>query len=173
MTASGAGDVVLRPLERRHLAATLEWTNDRQLARLLDRAARVEADEHQRWFNALAGRSDTVYFAIEAGGRHIGNVWLANIDARHRKAEVRIVLATDAVGRGAGTEALREITTYAFVTLDLQRLYAYVLAFNPRARRSFEKAGFELEGTLRNDRMDGSTPVDVYVLGRLRNNSLH
>ena len=41
---------------------------------------------------------------------------------------------------------------YAFEQLGLHRVYAYVLAFNPPARRAFEKAGFALEGTLRDDR---------------------
>jgi RimJ/RimL family protein N-acetyltransferase len=39
--------------------------------------------------------------------------------------------------------------------------------FNPRARQAFEKAGFALEGTLRDDRWIGDGFSDVFVLGRL------
>ena len=171
MSQTHASDVVLRPFDRRHLAATLAWANDPELARLLDRARTIAAEEHERWFASLAGRADTRHFAIEADGRHVGNVWLAEIDERHRKAEVRIVMGRDAVGRGCGPEALRLISDQAFGALGLRRLYAYVLAFNPRARRAFEKAGFELEGTLRQDRLAGGVPVDVFVLGRVKSTS--
>jgi RimJ/RimL family protein N-acetyltransferase len=57
---------------------------------------------------------------------------------------------------------------YAFERLNLHRVYAYVLAINPRARRAFEKAGFALEGTLREDRWAGDAYTDVYLLGRLK-----
>jgi RimJ/RimL family protein N-acetyltransferase len=163
-----AGRVVLVPLEPRHSAQTLQWTNDRELARLLDRPRIVTEQEHERWFATLADRDDTIYFAIERDGRHVGNVWLAGIDARHRKAEVRIVLASDAAGQGTGSRAIELIAEHAFGAMNLHRLYAFVLAFNPRARRAFEKAHFTVEGTLRDDRVDGSGFVDTFVLGRVR-----
>jgi RimJ/RimL family protein N-acetyltransferase len=43
-----------------------------------------------------------------------------------------------------------------------------VLGINPRALRAFEKAGFAVEGVLKEDRWDGDRYCDVYLLGRLR-----
>ena len=164
-----AQNVWLRPLERRHLDKTLEWTNDPELMRLLNRANRVTRDEHEQWFAEIQKREDCCYFAIEtADGSHIGNVWLWDIEPRHRRAELRIVMALDHAGKGAGTEAIDRLCDYAFERLNLHKVYAYVLAINPRARRSFEKAGFVLEGTLREDRWTGEYFTDVYVLGRLK-----
>ena len=162
-------DVALVPFGRQHLAQTLQWTNDPELARLLDRHDTVTAEEHERWFVSLSSREDTIFFAIEDDARHVGNVWLADISSRHRKAEVRIVLAPDAVNRGCGSRAIELIAAQAFGHMNLHRLYAFVLAFNPRARRAFEKAGFTLEGTLREDRFDGARFVDAVVLGRNNN----
>lgn len=171
---SAASGVTLVPFERPHADATLAWNNDPELARLLDRPRGIASDEHLKWFDGLAGRNDTVFRAIysEPGPRHIGNVWLANIDQRHRKAEVRILIGDkSAHGGGFGSLALDAIARYAFDHLDLHRVYAYVLAFNPRARRAFERAGFVLEGTLRGDRWDGTQFVDTFVLGRLKSQS--
>jgi len=159
--------VALVPFGRQHLAQTLQWTNDPELARLLDRKNRVTVDEHERWFTSLSSRADTMFFAIEDEARHVGNVWLADIDSRHRKAEVRIVLAPDAVNRGCGSRAIELVAARAFGDMNLHRLYAFVLAFNPRGRRAFEKAGFTLEGTLHEDRFDGARFVDAFVLGRI------
>jgi RimJ/RimL family protein N-acetyltransferase len=159
----------LRPFGRQHLARTLQWTNDPELSRLLDRSRAVEPDEHERWFAALAERRDTLFFAIELDdASHLGNVWLVDIDRRHRKAEMRIIIGEpDRLGAGLGSRALDLMARHAFDLLGLHRLYAYVLAFNPRARRAFEKAGFVLEGTLRDDRWNGVAFTDALLLGRV------
>ena len=160
--------VRLLPLEPRHLEKTLEWANDPELMRLLNRAHTVSRDEHEQWFETISKRADCCYFAIETvEGVHLGNAWLWDIDSRHRRAELRIVMDPDHAGKGAGTEAISGLCDYAFERLNLHKVYAYVLAINPRARRSFEKAGFVLEGTLREDRWTGEAFTDVYLLGKL------
>lgn len=139
--------------------------------RLLDRRQPVTEREHARWFAGLGSLTDRRYMAIEDidTGEHIGNVWLWAIDETDRKAELRIVVgAAGHAGRGGGTEAIRLMSEFAFEKLDLRRVYAYVLGFNERARRAFEKAGFTLEGVLKGDRLTDRGPVDAYLFGRIR-----
>jgi RimJ/RimL family protein N-acetyltransferase len=163
--------ITLIPLGEQHLAATLTWVNDSEMMRLLGRVASVDPAEHRRWFERLASRTDCRYFAVEAvdSSHHVGNIWLWNIEPDHRRAEVRVLFG-EAAGRdrGLGSEAIGLLAATAFGSLDLHRLYAYVLAINPRARRAFEKAGFHLEGVLRGDRWTGEDYVDVHLLGRLK-----
>lgn len=160
--------VVLRPFDRPHLERTRAWVNDPEISRLLDRARPVSDVDHERWFEALRGADDQLYFGVHtrADDRHVGNVWLWGIDWRHRKAEVRVLLAEP--GHGLGTEAIRLLAGHAFERLNLHKLYAYVLAPNRRAQRAFEKAGFSVEGVLKEDRWAGSGYCDVHLLGRLR-----
>ena len=61
-------DVTLVPLGREHLARTRSWANDPELMRLLDRARVVSEPEHEAWFDAVVGRDDCAYFAIEQAG---------------------------------------------------------------------------------------------------------
>ena len=159
------------PLERRHAERTLEWANDVHIMRLMDRASPVSAVEHEQWFASLTDRPDCQYFAIETvSGQHIGNVWLWAIDRRHRKAELRVVIGdADARGKRLGSDAIDLACGYGFQRLGLRRVYAYVLAINPAARRAFERAGFLLEGTLRDDRWTGDRFVDAYLLARVSN----
>lgn len=162
--------VRLVPLAERHLEATLRWVNDPAMMRLLGRAARVGSDEHRRWFDELKGRTDCRYFSVETteAGVHVGNIWLWDIDTRHRRAEVRILLGDEAArGRGYGSEAIRQLADVAFDTMGLHRLFAYVFSINPRAKRAFERAGFTAEGMLRHDRRVDDEYVDVYLLGQL------
>jgi len=167
---NSAADVRLVPLGPSHSSRTLAWANDAVVSRLMNRAKPVSASEHQTWFASILNRTDCRFFAVEQDDepRHVGNVWLWDIDSRHRKAEIRIVIGEASVrGRGAGSEAIDLISRHAFETLQLHRLYAYVLSINPGGRRAFEKAGFVLEGTLREDRWVGDQFVDAYVLARL------
>ena len=157
-------------LGEQHLETTRKWTNDPEMMRLLGRQAVVGAGEHRAWFDALKARGDCSYFAVETddAGRHIGNIWLWNIDRRDRKAEVRILFGDEATrGRGYGSEAIALLAGLAFNRLQLHRLYAYVFAINPRAKRAFEKAGFQIEGVLREERWLNDGYVDVYLLARL------
>jgi RimJ/RimL family protein N-acetyltransferase len=162
--------ISLRRLHRTHLDRTRSWANEPELMRLMDRSGFVSEAEHVAWFEELTHRNDRRYFAIELGDdhRHVGNVWLWQIDARHRKAEVRIVIGdSTARSRGLGTTAIELVCREAFDSLGLTRVYAYTLAINPRARRAFEKAGFELEGVLRNDRRTPDGFCDAFLLAKL------
>ena len=162
--------VSLCPLERRHLESTRAWANDPELMRLMDRTRPVSDLEHEQWFEHLRKQDDRAFFAIETivAARHVGNIWLWNIERRHRKAELRIVIGDAAhQDRGIGTESISLLCQYAFSSLNLHKVYAYVLAINPRALRAFEKAGFILEGTLREDRRVDEGFTDVYLLGKL------
>jgi diamine N-acetyltransferase len=82
---------------------------------------------------------------------------------------VRILIGNKSLlGKGYGTEALLLISDFAFYHLNLHKIYAFVLASNKRARKSFEKAGFSLEGTLKGDRFVNDKYEDVYYLGKSR-----
>lgn len=162
--------ITLVPLGRAHLPRTRAWANDPELMRLMDRASPVSEAEHEAWFESIARRDDCAYFAVEAadGSGHVGNVWLWAIDARHRKAELRVVLGeVSARGQGLGAEAIDLLCRHGFERLNLHRIYAYVLAINPAALRAFERAGFAREGTLTDDRWTGDRFADSYLLARL------
>jgi RimJ/RimL family protein N-acetyltransferase len=163
--------VCLSPFDQRHMDATRGWANDPILMRLLDRAWLVSETEHEAWFKNLGAHRDRAYFAVETCDtrEHIGNVWLWDIDWRHRRAEIRVVLGPQSMhGRGFGTEGIDLLSRFAFERLNLHKLVAYVLSINPRARRAFEKASFELEGVLKADRWVEDAYVDVHVMGRCR-----
>ena len=86
----------------------------------------------------------------------------------HRKAELRILIGErECLEKGIGTEAIQLLCQYGFNDMKLHKIYAYVHATNPRARRAFEKAGFEVEGVLKDDRCIEGQFTNVYLLGKL------
>ena len=55
----------------------------------------------------------------------------------------------DAWGRGLGTETTQLMLAHAFERLALHRVGLTVFSYNTRAIRAYEKAGFRIEGRLR------------------------
>lgn len=82
--------------------------------------------------------------AIEdAAGQHIGNVMYYNVDTLRQEAELGITIGDRRYwGQGCGTEAMQLFVEYLFRQLGLQRVHLKTLAWNGRAQRCFEKAGF-------------------------------
>lgn len=156
--------------EQRHLNRSRLWFNNQQLARLLGRTRKISKAENKEWFSGLHERKDCVHFAIETRGgeKYIGQAWLWAVDSFNRKAELRIFIGEgDCLEKGIGTEAIHLLCRYGFNRMKLHKIYAYVHATNSRARRAFEKAGFQAEGLLKEDRRIERQFVDVYLLGKL------
>ena len=71
-------------------------------------------------------------------------------------------------GRGYGTDAMRVILRYAFTELNLHRVSLGLHAYNQRALRSYEKAGFQLEGRVRGEGLREGQRFDAIYMGILR-----
>ena len=71
-------------------------------------------------------------------------------------------------GKGYGTDAVRVVLRYTFTELNLRRVTLGVFAYNERAIRSYEKAGFKVEGLLRQYVARDGQRNDVIVMGTLR-----
>lgn len=101
-------------------------------------------------------------------GRILGECVINEIDWELKKANYRIALfQKEARNRGLGTWATERIRDFAFRELKLHRLELEVYAFNPRGRRVYEKAGFQVEGILRDAVQDGQGYADVIVMAML------
>ncbi len=83
-------------------------------------------------------------------------------------AEVGFLFAPEAHGRGFATESLRAVCDFAFTTGEIRRLIATVTVGNSASRRVLEKAGFALEGELRESFLIGGRWHNDWVLGLLR-----
>ncbi len=70
--------------------------------------------------------------------------------------------------KGYGTDAMRIILRYAFTELNLHRVSLDTFEYNPRAIRSYEKAGFKIEGRVRQLLNREGRRWDVIYMGILR-----
>lgn len=162
------GRIVLRGYTDEDHARTFLWLQDSELRRFTGTTSPPSPETHSWWLQQMRSRQDAHLSAIEAGGVHVGNLFLMSIDAMNAKAEVQLFIggAGDR-NKGIGLQAICLAKQRAFSEMGLHRLYAFVFDFNERARRSFEKAGFSLEGRLREDQRRNGQFADLLVLGCL------
>ena len=112
----------------------------------------MRPDEIERFFAARVIGPDTFTMAIHlrAGDRLIGSCAFSQLDGDNGSALYHITIGEkDAWGQGYGTEATQLMLEHAFARLGLHRIGLSVFAFNERAIRSYQKAGFSIEGRAR------------------------
>lgn len=130
--------------------------------------------EHARRFveqavpAGLAAGTDAVFGLYHAvGGRLLGMMGLHGItgpESRHgARAEVGYWTAPYARRQGYTTEALRALCRWGLAELELQRIEWIAFAGNQASRRLAEKAGFTIEGTLRNRMVHRGRLTDVWI----------
>jgi len=126
-------------------------------------AERPSVESRQRRNEQMTG-SEEHCFAIEADGRYIGFLGL-RVNDSEQGGSYRIGIENPEYwGRGYGTEVARLVLRYAFEALGLHRVRLMVAAYNVRARRCYEKAGFRVEGTLRQSfQVDGEWQDDILM----------
>ncbi len=155
MTSEPSGDVVARSARIIIRAKRLEdaendyrWRTDPELARL-DGAEplKVGFEEFLRRYpdETLCPRPDRELYAIDtAEGTHIGNLMVYNLATSLQSAEVGVAIGDGRYrGQGYGTEAMVTFVRWAWAARPWRRLVLHTLEWNERARRCFERAGFQ------------------------------
>ena len=101
--------------------------------------------------------------------RLIGTIALDGVQDHHGDAFVSIGIGERQYwNQGYGTDAMRVILNYAFNELSLDRVSLNVFAYNSRAIRAYEKAGFKHEGCQREVLHRDGRRWDILYMGILR-----
>ncbi len=148
----------LRPLEREDLRFIHKLDNNASIMRywfeepyesfleLYDLYEKHIHDKHERRF-IIETKENT---------EEIGLVELVEIDHIHRRAEFQIIIAPNQQGKGYAKVATKLAMDYAFLTLNLNKLYLLVDESNEKAIHIYERQGFTREGVLKQEFfMDG------------------
>ena len=154
---------VIRPWRRSDLDAIVRNADNYAVWRnLRDRFPHPYTPRHAKdWLASVRDEDPVLNFAITVNDEAAGGIGIApGKDVERFSAEVGYWLGERFWGRGLATEALREITTYAFTVVKLHRLYAAPFAFNRASVRVLEKAGYRKEGTLRESAIKEGTVTD-------------
>jgi len=168
--------VILRPLSLNDAPNFCNWLNDPEVTKFLSihHLPKPSLKEEREWISKAKLRKNNLNLAVDtAEGIHIGSISLEKIDKFNKHAEFGIMIGDKKYwGQGYGTEAGKLMVDYGFKKLKLHRIYLYIIAYNIRAQKSYEKLGFRLEGSYRQHWMVEGNFHDRVVMGLLRDEYL-
>lgn len=163
--------VILRRHRIEDLPVVRRWYRDPELARLTRYSLRPMSDEEiDRFFHGRLMSPESVAYAINLrdSERLIGLTTFSNLDPDNGSVLFHISIGEpDAWGLGYGTEATELMLWLAFERIGLHRVGLSVFSFNERAIRSYEKAGFRLEGREREAIVRDGQRWDELTMGML------
>lgn len=111
----------------------------------------------------LNAKPDSQYsWAIIADEKVIGSVGVFRKDNIHSNtAEIGYYIAQEYWGNGIMTKVIKEVCNYIFENTDIIRIFAEPFDYNIASCRVLEKAGFKLEGILRNNAIKNGKILDM------------
>lgn len=164
----------LRAVEHEDLPQFVTWLNDPEVTAGLLIYQPMSLGDEERWYQGMLARpadEHPLVIEIQDGEAWImvGNLGLHHIDWRCRSVEVGIFIGEKALwSKGYGTKAMRLLLRHSFNTLNMNRVYLRVYENNPRAIRSYEKAGYVHEGRERQGMYKDGQYFDVLMMSVLR-----
>ena len=115
----------------------------------------------------MSTTSPVTIWAIEVDGAAVGGIGLERLtDVERVSAEMGYWLGQEYWGRGIVTDAVRAVSEQSFRLFDLTRIFALPFADNPGSIRVLEKAGFVVEGRLRQSAIKDGRLRDQLMFAR-------
>jgi len=166
------GEITLRALHDSDLGQLTAWWNSPDWGALQQRIVkpRPEAPVEQMFRDWSANKplGDAGFSVVRsATDELLGHVTLYGASLPERAASFAIIVGPDHVGRGVGPRATRLTLSYGFRELGLNRIELRAWAFNTRAIRAYEKAGFVVEGRRREAVFHDGRFHDELIMGVL------
>jgi RimJ/RimL family protein N-acetyltransferase len=157
----------LRPLleadiDERYVA----WFADQRVTQFLE-ARNISVEESRN--HLRAGRESGRFFmyavCLKGTGTHIGNVKIGPINRLHRTADLVTVIGDRAAwGKGYAAEAIALGSHVAFESYGLRKLHGAILADNVGSIKAYTRAGWVIEGRLREHHLADGAPMDLVLV---------
>jgi len=140
--------VNLKIIEKEDLPILKEWLNDLEFTGEYEPVAQETKTDLEKEYDRLT--VGQWFFVEKKDGKKIGYVahWVAHAHGSDL-TELGYSLIPNERGKGYGSEAIRIIVDYLFLSKDIVRIQADTDPMNIASQRALEKAGFKREGILR------------------------
>jgi len=164
----------LRAIERDDLPRYVLWLNDPEVLQGIGLGSPLSTPQEEHWFekvleHPVEQQPLVIEIQMNEAWIPVGNIAFDSIAWVDRAAEVGIVIGEKKFwNQGYGSEAMQLMLRHGFNDLNLNRVYLRVFATNPRAIKSYEKAGFIHEGWMRQAHFQNGQYVDVLLMSVLR-----
>jgi diamine N-acetyltransferase len=158
--------IQLIPLALEHSEAMARWMTQPRVAQGIGLRSAPSLERTRAWIERAHDDETCHPFAIVASGAHVGNVVLDQLDATLGTARLSIYIGEQAqTGRGVARTAIGLVAEHAATALGLHKLWLTVHVGNASAIAAYERAGFVIEGVLRDEFLLDGARTDALRMG--------
>lgn len=157
----------LRAIQDDELSLMLSWRNAPAVRANMYTRHEISEDEHRAWWSRTCQRTDQSYFMYEHETQPLGIVGITAIDMVNSNCSWAFYASPQAP-KGTGSRMEYLALEYVFGSLELNKLYCEVLAFNTPVIKLHQKFGFVVEGVLRQHHQVDGEFIDIHRLGLLQ-----
>ena len=161
--------VYLSPVDPDDAPIFTRWLADLEVTKYLTMSHLILSLTSEKDFlTKMATGNDNFTIVDAATDKPLGACGFVGPDPIHRTAEIGIFLGEKEFwGRGYGTDALNLLLDFGFNVRNFHNILLRVKAFNVRAIKSYEKAGFRVIGVRRECDLHGETYGDTVYMDLL------
>lgn len=128
------------------------WLNDPDVINGISAGVFPSTQEDvENYVRSANSGNDSVLFGIFSRDNdlHVGNIRVSFINYVNRTCMMGIMIGEKSGrGKGYGTKACSLVIDYVFSTLNLNKIWLYVLDDNEAAKKMYHNLGFVVEGKL-------------------------
>lgn len=166
--------LVMKPLQRTDATQVYaDWLNDPEVNQYLETRHQVQTIAScQAFIEQCNDDTSTHLFGIfsKATGAHIGNAKLGFIHPVYLRGQLSLFIGDKAYwNKGLASEVVKSLTGFGFAELGLNRIEAGCYEENLSSLRIFLKAGYTVEGFMRNHVISKGVSSGCFWLGILKN----
>jgi len=165
--------LVLRNVEPEDAQFLADLVNNPEVRNLLGAYSLVfpvSVEVESRWIAEASKKENEAHLILakKKGLVPMGILSIKEVSLRNGSAHLSIIIQEKDWDKGYGTEAISGVLEFMFMRLNGHRIWLRVDVRNARAIRCYEKCGFKVEGTLREDHFAAGKWQDSYIMSILR-----
>lgn len=144
--------LILRPWKTSDAKSCYEYAKDPQVGPIAGWPVHTSEENSREIIEQVLSAPEVYAVCLKEDNRAIGSIGLmigekSNIDISDREAEIGYWIGVPFWGRGLIPEAIRCLMEYAFLTLQLEKLWCGYFDGNVKSKRAQEKCGFQYQYT--------------------------
>lgn len=169
------GDVVLTPLSQKDAGDIARLLNNKKIwDNIRDYVPHPYGIKDAEQFIKMVSEENPVMtFGIRWNEYLAGVIgFKSQTDVYRKSVEVGYWIGEPFWGKGIATQAIRQIVSYGFSTLDINRIFAGAYSHNKASMKALENCGFQKEGVFRKAVIKNEVFIDEVRFGILKEDQL-
>jgi RimJ/RimL family protein N-acetyltransferase len=161
----------LSPIDENDSEKYTQWLNDLEVTQYLSAMyPRVINVKNEKEFLEKLAKEHNYAIIDTDTNELLGNCGFTSIDNLNQTSEIGIFIGNKNFwNKGYGTEAMTLLIDFGFKVLNLHNISLRVVSFNPRAKKVYEKIGFNIIGKRRESILKGKERYDMIYMDILYN----